>query len=630
MNVVEVLLGRPLATEEDKAERIGPVKGIPVFGLDALSSAAYGPEAALTLLIPLGMAGIWYIWPITLSILVLLGIVYFSYRQTITAYPQGGGSYTVASENLGVWPGLLAAAALMIDYVLTAAVGISAGVGALVSGVPALQSHTLGICLAILLVLTVVNLRGVQETGGLFMLPTYLFIGCVLVMIAIGITKTVLAGGHPAAVVAPPRLPGGAITMVSAWLILRAFSSGCTAMTGVEAVSNGVMAFRDPTDKHARLTLTIIIAILMVMLGGIAYLAPVYGVAATTPGVVGYQSVLSQLIAAVAGKGAFYWTSIVSILIVLSLSANTAFADFPRLARAIARNGFLPHAFTLRGRRLVYTPGVYALALLTALLLTIFGGVTDRLIPLYAVGAFLAFTLSQAGMVVHWKTHGGKGWTKNIAVNAVGAVATGITVCVVLVAKFTEGAWITVLLIPALILLMYSIHRHYERVQRETELQRGVNTQSLREPMVLIPIERLNVMAEKTLRFAWSISTEIRFVHVICEEEDEDLQERWSALIEAPAKEAKLPVPELVTLKSPYRFVVAPIMQYALQLHSEHPERHLAILVPELIEQHWYNFLLHNNRPQLLRGLLNSKANPRITVIDIPWYLDPNGENSRG
>jgi hypothetical protein len=401
-------------------------------------------------------------------------------------------------------------------------------------------------------------------------------------------------------------------------------------MTGVEAVSNGVMAFRDPTDKYARLTLTIIIAILMVMLGGIAYLAPVYGVAATTPGVVGYQSVLSQLIAAVAGKGAFYWTSIVSILIVLSLSANTAFADFPRLARAIARNGFLPHAFTLRGRRLVYTPGVYALALLTALLLTIFGGVTDRLIPLYAVGAFLAFTLSQAGMVVHWKTHGGKGHGKNMAVNAVGAVATGITVCVVLVAKFTEGAWITVLLIPALILLMYSIHRHYERVQRETELQRGVNTQSLREPMVLIPIERLNVMAEKTLRFAWSISTEIRFVHVICEEEDEDLQERWSALIEAPAKEAKLPVPELVTLKSPYRFVVAPIMQYALQLHSEHPERHLAILVPELIEQHWYNFLLHNNRPQLLRGLLNSKANPRITVIDIPWYLDPNGENSRG
>jgi amino acid transporter len=622
MNVVELLLGRPLATEEEQAARIGPVKGIPVFGLDALSSAAYGPEAALTLLIPLGMAGIWYIWPITLSILVLLAIVYFSYRQTITAYPQGGGSYTVASENLGVWPGLLAAAALMIDYVLTAAVGISAGVGALVSGVPALQAHTLAICLAILAVLTLVNLRGVQETGGLFLLPTYLFIGCLLATIAIGLTKSVLAGGHPVPMVAPPRLTS-ATAMVSAWLILRAFASGCTAMTGVEAVSNGVMAFRDPTDKYARLTLTIIIAILMVMLGGIAYLAPVYGVAATEPGVAGYQSVLSQLIAAVAGKGAFYWTSIVSILIVLSLSANTAFADFPRLARAIARNGFLPHSFTLRGRRLVYAPGVYALALLTAVLLTIFGGVTDRLIPLYAVGAFMAFTLSQAGMVVHWKKNGGKGWGKNLVINAVGAVATGITVCVVLIAKFTEGAWITVLLIPALILLMYSIHRHYVRVERETALMRAVNTTSLSEPMILIPIERLTVMAEKTLRFAWSISKEIRFVHVDSEDEDDVLQQRWSELVQAPAREAQLPVPELVILKSPFRFVVSPIVDYALQLHGQHPDRHLAILVPELMERHWYNFLLHNNRPQLLKALLNAKENPRISVMEIPWYLDP-------
>jgi hypothetical protein len=339
--------------------------------------------------------------------------------------------------------------------------------------------------------------------------------------------------------------------------------------------------------------------------------------------VAGYQSVLSQLIAAVAGKGAFYWTSIVSILIVLSLSANTAFADFPRLARAIARNGFLPHSFTLRGRRLVYAPGVYALALLTAVLLTIFGGVTDRLIPLYAVGAFMAFTLSQAGMVMHWKKNGGKGWGKNLVINAVGAIATGITVCVVLIAKFTEGAWITVLLIPALILLMYSIHRHYARVERETALMRAVNTKALYEPMILIPIERLNVMAEKTLRFAWSISKEIRFVHVACEDEDEVLQQRWSELVQAPAREAQLPVPELVILKSPFRFVVAPIVDYALQLHGQHPDRHLAILVPELMERHWYNFLLHNNRPQLLKALLNAKENPRITVMEIPWYLDP-------
>jgi amino acid transporter len=628
MNLIDILLGRPLATEEEKAERIGPWRGIPVFGLDALSSAAYGPEAALTVLIPLSMAGVRYIWPITLSIIALLSIVYFSYRQTITAYPQGGGSYTVASENLGVWPGLLAAAALMIDYILTAAVGISAGVGALVSAVPSLQSHTLHICLGILVLLTIVNLRGVQQTGGVFMLPTYLFIACLLGMIAIGVAKTVLSGGHPIAVVAPPRL-SGATAAVGAWLLLRAFASGCTAMTGVEAVSNGVMAFRDPTDKYARQTLTVIIAILGVMLGGIGYLCPVYGIAATTPGQEGYKSVLSQLIAAITGQGAFYWISIISILIVLALSANTAFADFPRLARAIARNGYLPHALTLRGRRLVFTPGIYALAILTGVLLTMFGGVTDRLIPLYAVGAFLAFTLSQAGMVMHWKKNGGRHAGKSMAINAIGAVATGITVCVVLIAKFTEGAWITVLLIPALILMMYSVHHHYERVERATALDRPVNTRDLCPPIALIPVGRLSAVTEKTLRFAWSISKQVTFIHVECDEdEDKNFRERFNELVEAPARNAELPVPELVVLASPYRFVMRPIVEYALKVQAENSDCHIAILVPELIENHWYNFLLHNNRSQLLKALLNLKENPRITVLSIPWYLHPSNQQS--
>jgi amino acid transporter len=425
MNLADLLLGRPLATEDEKAQRIGPAKGIPIFGLDALSSAAYGPEAALTLLIPLGMAGIAYIWPTSLSIVVLLGIVYFSYRQTIEAYPQGGGSYTVASENLGVWAGLLAAASLIVDYVLTAGVGISAGVGALVSAVPSLQPYTLVMCLGILTILTLINLRGVRETGGIFLLPTYLFIVCLLGMIAIGVIKAISTSGHPVPVVAPPKLMS-ATAGVGAWLLLRAFASGCTAMTGVEAVSNGVMAFKDPTYKYARLTLTIIIAILMVMLLGIAYLVPTYGVAATPPGEQGYQSVLSQLLAAITGKGGFYWTSIVSILVVLSLSANTAFADFPRLSRAIAINGFLPYALTLGGRRLVFAEGVYALAILTAILLVIFRGVTDRLIPLYAVGAFMAFTLSQAGMVAHWKRVGGPGARKSMFLNGLGAIATTI------------------------------------------------------------------------------------------------------------------------------------------------------------------------------------------------------------
>ena len=619
--LVDILFGRPLATEEEKAERIGPAKGIPIFGLDALSSAAYGPEAALTLLIPLGMAGVAYIWPITVGIVILLGIVYFSYRQTIAAYPQGGGSYTVASENLGANFGLLAAAALMIDYVLTAAVGISAGVGALVSAVPSLQHSTLRLCLGILLLITIVNLRGMQESGAVFLFPTYIFIGCLLGMIAIGIYKTLAAGGHPTPVIMPPQL-SAATGAMSAWLLLRAFSSGCTAMTGVEAVSNGVMAFRDPTTKYAKLTLTIIIGILIALLLGIAYLVPKFGIAATDPGAPGYQSVLSQLLAAVTGRGAFYWISIGSILVVLSLSANTAFADFPRLARAIAQNHYLPQAFVLRGRRLIFAQGVYALALLTGLLLVIFRGVTDRLIPLYAVGAFMAFTLSQAGMVVHWKRAGGEGSGRSMFLNGLGAFATGITTLVVLVAKFVDGAWITVLLIPALILMMRAVKRHYQEVGAEINTTTPINTGDLCEPLVLVPIDRWSLVAEKALRYAWTLSKEIHAVHVHCGEQTEDFKRRWSELVEAPARAAGLAPPKLVVLDSPYRFIVKPIVQYALQQQLEHPDRIITMLVPELVETHWYHYLLHNNHPEAIRALLLFNGNQRITVATIPYHLN--------
>ncbi|MGC1371439.1 MAG: APC family permease [Candidatus Sulfotelmatobacter sp.] len=620
MNIVDLLFGRPLATEEEKAERIGPLKGIPIFGLDALSSAAYGPEAALTLLIPLGMAGAAYVWPITVGIVVLLGIVYFSYRQTISAYPQGGGSYTVATENLGEKAGLLAAAALMIDYVLTAAVGISAGVGALVSAVPSLQSKTVFLCLGILVLVTITNLRGVQETGGIFSVPTYVFIACILGLIAVGIFKTAIAGGHPIPVIAPPKLT--AITgSVGAWLLLRTFSSGCTAMTGVEAVSNGVMAFRDPTDKYAKLTLTIIIAILIVMLLGIAYLVPSYGIAATDPGLPGYDSVLSQLLAAVTGRGAFYWLSIGSILVVLSLSANTAFADFPRLARAIAQNGYLPHAFVIRGRRLVYAQGIYALSLLTGVLLIIFRGVTDRLIPLYAVGAFLAFTLSQAGMVVHWKRKGGPSARRSMFFNGLGAVATGVTTAVVLVAKFVDGAWITVLLIPALILMMRSVRRHYSQVAQEIRAVTPIATADLVEPIVLLPIDRWSLVAEKAIRYAWTLSREIHVLHVSCGEDTESLCRQWGEVIEKPAKAAGLALPQLVVLDSPYRWIVKPIVNYAIQQQIAQPDRNITMLIPELVESHWYHYLLHNNRPEAIRALLLFNGNQRITVVSIPYHL---------
>src|ERR1700761_2248996 len=451
MPILDLLMGRPLANWEEHGEQVGPSAGIPIFGLDALSSAAYGPEAALTLLIPLGLLGVHYILPVITAIVVLLIIVYFSYLQTIEAYPQGGGSYTVASENLGRRAGLLAASALMIDYILTAAVGISAGVGALVSAVPSLQAHTLGLCLLILLLLSFVNVRGVRDTGVAFLVPTYLFVGCLMAVIFLGMFHFIVSGGHPHPMVAVPTLPAATATL-SLFLLAKVFASGCTAMTGVEAVSNGVVAFRDPTTRNARRTLTIIIALLVILLLGIAFMCRAYGIGATPPEGPNYQSVLSQLTTAVAGRGVFYYVTIASILLVLSLSANTAFADFPRLTRAVSSNDYLPHLFAIRGRRLLYSAGVYGLIFLTGSLLILFRGVTDRLIPLYAIGAFLAFTLSQAGMVMHWKRRGGPGWSGRIFLNGLGAVATGITVLVVLVAKFVEGAWITALLVAFMIL----------------------------------------------------------------------------------------------------------------------------------------------------------------------------------
>ena len=621
MSLLDLLLGKPLASDQARAECIGVAAGIPIFGLDALSSAAYGPEAALTLLIPLGAAGIVYMIPISTSIIVLLAIVYFSYRQTIQAYPGGGGSYTVARQNLGVSAGLLAAAALMIDYVLTVAVGISAGVGALVSAVPSLQSHTLAICLGILVLITLINLRGMRDTGLVFMAPTYLFVGTLLAAILIGLFKTLISGGHPVPVEPPPQITQAA-AVPGAWLILQAFASGCTAMTGVEAVSNGVKAFREPVVSTARRTLTIIIVLLMMLLAGIAYLVRAYGIQATDPGQPGYQSVLSLLLAAVSGRGGFYYVSMASILVVLALSANTAFADFPRLCRAIAQNNYLPHSFATRGRRLVYTQGILVLAVLAAALLIIFGGVTDRLIPLYAVGAFLAFTLSQAGMVGHWRRVGGQGATRSMLINGLGALATGITVIVVLVAKFVEGAWITVLLIPGLLLAMGLVRRHYHAVFLEVRSPTPLELSDTTPPLVILPVQGWNRVVKKALRFAFKISPHIRAIHVDCGEGTEIFRGEWCRFVEQPAMEAGLPAPELVVLPSPYRLVLAPIVDYVLEAERTNPTEQIAVLIPELVERHWYHHLFHNKRASVLKGLLLLRGNQRIIVINVPWYLD--------
>jgi amino acid transporter len=616
---LNLLFGRPLATSEERAECIGPLAGIPVFGLDALSSAAYGPEAALTLLIPLGLMGVKYIVPVSTAIVILLLIVYFSYRQTIEAYPHGGGAYTVASQNLGEGAGLLAAAALMIDYVLTASVGISAGVGALISAVPSLQPHTLHLCLLVLAILTIVNMRGVHDTGVVFMIPTYLFTATLLIVIAVGGWQVVHAAGHPLPITPLPAVP--AVTqMFGWWLILKVFSSGCTAMTGVEAVSNGVMAFREPTRKNAKTTLTIIIALLAILLAGIALLCRAYGIAATDPGKPGYESVLSMLTRAVMGHGLFYYVTIASVLLVLALSANTAFADFPRLTRAIAIDNYMPHIFLIRGRRLLYSWGIYVLVALTALLLIIFGGVTDRLIPLFAIGAFMAFTLSQAGMVMHWKRQGGA--TGRMIVNGVGAVATGVTTLVVLVAKFAEGAWITALLVVVMILFMRTVNRHYVRVNREIDLDRPFIPAEVSEPIVVVPIDRWSRISEKALSFALSMSCDIHCVHVQTSSGPDPFCDAWEKDIVAPLKTAGRCIPKLVTLNSPFRYVLYPIVEYVLNVERERENCKVCVLVPELVVNHWWQGMLHNRRSDLLKVILLMRGNRRIVVINIPWYLE--------
>ena len=622
MTIQDRVFGKPLATSEERAEHIGVAAGIPIFGLDALTSAAYGPEAAMALLIPLGIYGTRFILPIISAILTLLVIVFFSYRQTIAAYPNGGGSYTVASENLGDGAGLLAAAALMIDYILTAAVGISAGVTALTSALPQLQPHTLEFCLMILALLAVVNLRGVKDTGTAFIAPTFLFIGTLLTLIAVGVYKTSAAGGHPVPVdVMPPALPQ-TVKYLGIWMLLKAFSSGCAAMTGVEAVSNGVMAFGEPRSKKAQYTLTVIIAILIVLLYGTAWLAKHYQIMAMNPDDAGYQSLLSLLVTAVFGRGWFYFLTMGSVLLALALSANTAFADFPRLTRAIAMRDYLPHVFILRGRRLLFSHGIYALTAFTAVILILFKGVTDRLIPLYAIGAFLAFTLSQAGMVMHWKkeeAHAGRTW--HMFVNGVGAVATGLTTCVVLASKFMSGAWVTALLVPCLILLMHTIKKHYSRVMGEMKDMMPLNLANLEQPLVVIPMAGWNRISEKAMRFGLLLSNEIKVVHVHSEDEDHGIEDEWNEKILRPIRAQNMAEPELVTIASNFRFIISPLMDYILRLEEAHPGRKVAVLLPELVVRHWWENALHNQRVQLLKLLLLLRGNQRIVVVNIPWYL---------
>jgi amino acid transporter len=620
MSLLGYLIGRPLGSGEEATQRVGVSNGVAVFGLDALGSAAYGPEAALTILLPAGMLGLPYILPLSAAVVVLLLLVFLSYRQIIEAYPAGGGAYTVARASLGAEFGVVAGAALMLDYLLNVSVGISTGVGALVSAVPSLQRETLPLCLAILAVLIVVNLRGTRESGLLWSFPTAGFVLCLMTVIGIGLVRTLISGGHPTPL-ETVRHPAPVQVAVTGWLLLRSFASGCTALTGVEAVSNGVQVFREPKILTAKRTLTLIVALLAVMLLGVGILIHAYGITATEPGRAGYQSVLSMLTQAVMGRGWFYYVTISFILVMLSLSANTSFAGFPQLCRIMADDGYLPKPFRLRGRRLVYTAGILVLGAISAGVLIMFGGITDRLIPLFAIGAFLAFTFSQWGMVRHWRRSEQPHARLHLAINTVGAIATGATTVLVLIAKFTSGAWLTMALLLPLVLLMRAIHRHYEQAEKETRIS-SLELDFLSEPpLMLLPIDRWNRASLTALRFACTLHGEVRVLHVNCDGDDDQSMEDWRKMLSEAAARSGLASPKLIAICSQYRAITGPLFRYVLQAERENPERTIAVVFPELVAARWYQQALHNYRAIFLKTRLLFGGRRRIAIVDVPWQL---------
>jgi amino acid transporter len=643
LSLIRLLTGRPLANREAEGRRLGVVTGVPAMGLDGLGSAAYGPEAALTILAGTGAAGLGFIAPIMWVILILLVILWCSYWQTIAAYPNNGGSYIVARENLGTNAGLLAAAALMADYLLNVAVGISAGVGALTSAIPELQRHTLWLCLGILAVITVMNLRGTWESGLAWAVPTYIFIGSLGFVIALGTFKAVSTHGNPQPVVPPSGIPQGT-EAVTLWLLLRAFASGCTAMTGVEAVSNGVSAFREPPVRHAHGALSVIVIVLGLLLLGIAHLAQAYGIMAMDQTKDGYQSVLSQLVGAVYGRGWFYYVTIASILAVLCLSANTSFVDFPRLCRLVARDRFLPRAFAVANHRLVYSAGILFLALGAGAVLIAFGGITDRLIPLFAIGAFLSFTMSQAGMAAHWwraqkgrqsaMPHPARGWaqgTPKLVINGGGAVATGIALAIILVAKFAEGAWLTVIIIPLTLIPLKMMGRYYDDVDKQIleGSHRRLDLRDRTPPVVLVPIQRWDKVARKAVQYAVRLSDEVTALHVTSldgpdgGDREKNLRREWREFVEEPAQEAGLRAPHLQLVPSQYRSVVTPVLRAIERADSRFPGRPIFVVLPEIVEGHWWGYLLHIHRERRLRMRLLRSGGPNIAVIGVPWQLEP-------
>lgn len=621
--VKRALIGAPIASSQAENERLTKVKALAVLSSDAISSVAYATEACMAVLVLAGLAALNLVLPISIGIVALLAIVAISYRQTIPAYPNGGGSYIVAKDNLGTLAGLVAAASLLIDYVLTVSVSVASGVQNLAS-IPFFstlnQNHSEVILdVALVVLITVVNLRGVRESGSIFAIPTYFFIVTAFVMIFFGLGKAYLFDHQPflAAFHTPGNQRVVPIEGVSLFLILRAFASGCSAMTGVEAISNGVPAFKKPETRNARTTLTAMALILGTLFIGIMLLTLTYGVA---PDPSGNETVIAQIAQHVfQGPLAFMFPVLqVAILLILTLAANTSYADFPRLASLLARDNFLPHQFAFRGDRLAFTIGIVFLAVLASALLLIFNGDTNHLIDLYAVGVFMSFTLSQGGMVLHWwrLRRERKNWLHSAIINGTGTITTALVAIIIAVTKFQSGAWIVVVLIPLLVLMFMSIHRHYTNVEQERTTNIPAKPADIKH-MFIVPIAGMDRVSIQSLSYARSISDNVIAVHVAVDDADEQrVREEWKHWRPNIGNDEKT---ELVVIESPYRSLGRPLLAYIDTVHELYPEYTLTVLLPEFVVSHWWEHFLHNQTALQLKAALLFR--PGIIVTSVPQHL---------
>ncbi|MFZ1502635.1 MAG: APC family permease [Nitrospira sp.] len=596
------LVGLPLKTKEAAHERLSKRLALAVFSSDALSSVAYATEEILLVLTLAGTAMVGYSIPLSLSIIGLLIILTMSYRQIIFEYPEGGGAYIVGKSNLGEWPGLVAAAALMIDYVLTVAVSVAAGMAALTSALPSLLPHREALCVAAILLVTVVNLRGVRESGQFFAVPTYIFIATIAAMLGVGVVQILF--GHAVHIEPPPSITS--TEPLTLFLLLRAFSSGCTALTGVEVISNGVSAFKKPEPKNAAFTMIGMAAILGTMFIGISAMAYYFGIVPK-----GDETVVSQIARATFGTGPLYFLVQASTMVILILAANSSFNGFPRLASILARDSYMPHQMSMMGDRLVFSNGVIILGVFSCLLIVLFNGDTHALIPLYAVGVFLSFTISQAGMVKRWLVKKGPHWEKKLLVNGIGAVTTAIATLIIASTKFAHGAWIVIVLIPLLITFFRAIRSHYKAVSEQVALSRGHRPPMPRRNIVVLPIGGVNRAVIRAVDYARSRSGDIRAVLV-------DVDPEETARVEIQWAQWGCGVP-LTVLPSPYRSVLSSLLDYLEQVLQKDQECWVTVVIPEILPARWWQNILHNQRAFMLKGALLFKD--RVILTDVPYHL---------